>query len=82
MEVFMKLVFVRHGIAGDKVKFALSGKPDSERPLTGKGVKRMKKAAVGLDNIVRRADAIASSPYRRAVQTAEILGEALFDKKN
>ncbi|MDP2866158.1 MAG: phosphohistidine phosphatase SixA [Elusimicrobiota bacterium] len=77
----MKLIFVRHGIAGDKVKFALSGRPDAARPLTAKGVKKMKKAAGGLKKITGRADAVVSSPYTRAVQTAQILAKKLGIKK-
>lgn len=77
----MKLIFVRHGIAGDRVKFALTKRPDAERPLTGKGVKKLKKAASGLKKLVGRADAVVSSPYLRAVQTAEILAGKLGIKK-
>jgi len=77
----MKLILVRHGLAGNKLKFASSGRHDSVRPLTEKGIKRMKKAAKGLKNIIRRPDAVISSPYIRARQTADILGKALGVKK-
>ena len=77
----MKLIFVRHGLAGDKVKYALSGKPDSGRPLTAKGVKKMKKGAAGLKKITGGVDAVVSSPYLRAVQTAEILAKKLGIKQ-
>ena len=77
----MKLVFVRHGLAGDKVKFALSGRPDSERQLTEKGVKKLKQAAGGLKKILGPVDAVVSSPYLRAVQTAGILAKKLKVKR-
>lgn len=77
----MKLIFVRHGLAGDKAKYVLSGKPDPGRPLTAKGVRKMKKAAAGLKKITGGADAVVSSPYLRAVQTAEILARKLGVKK-
>jgi len=64
----MELYLFRHGIAED----APPGRPDSSRALTEEG--RERSAAV-----VRMADAagvtpslIASSPYARAVQTAEV----------
>ncbi len=69
----MELYLFRHGIAED----AAPGSPDSSRGLTAEG--RQKAAAV-----VRRArragmapTLIASSPYLRAVQTAEIAAKEL-----
>jgi phosphohistidine phosphatase len=48
---------------------------DSERPLTPEGEEDFRSAARGLARIVPRADALLSSPYRRAWSTAEILSE-------
>ncbi len=48
---------------------------DSERPLAPEGEEEFRLAARGLARAVPRVDAILSSPYRRAWQTAEILSE-------
>src|SRR5438445_12867631 len=72
----MKVLLVRHGPAGDKTEYAKTGRPDRARPLTPEGRKKMKKAALGLKRIVPRIDYAASSPLRRALQTAQIVGKA------
>jgi phosphohistidine phosphatase len=72
----MELLLVRHAKAEDREKFALSGAPDASRPLTREGRKKMRRAAAGLTTIVPRLASIAVSPYRRAVETAEILAAA------
>ena len=69
----MDLYLVRHADAFQK-------DPDrwplgSMRPLTPEGEKEFRLAARGLTRIVPRADAILSSPARRARQTAQILSE-------
>jgi phosphohistidine phosphatase len=69
----MKLLLVRHADAGDKDEWAETGKPDELRPLSDKGRKQMKSAADGLRTLVPKCDVIATSPYTRAMQTAEIL---------
>jgi phosphohistidine phosphatase len=69
----MQLLVVRHAPAGDKIEFAASGRPDDERPLTDEGIRKMRAAASGLGRLVERLDVIASSPLRRARQTADIL---------
>jgi phosphohistidine phosphatase len=72
----MKLLIVRHADAGDAVEFAKTGKSDDQRPLSEKGREQMKKAAVGLKELVPAADLVVMSPYVRAVQTAEIVKAA------
>jgi phosphohistidine phosphatase len=72
----MDLLVVRHARAEDRDKFAATGKPDSERPLTPKGIRRMTKAARGLRALVPTIDLLLSSPFRRAVETAQIISEA------
>ena len=72
----MQLLVVRHAPAGDKIEFAASGRPDDERPLTDEGIRKMRAAASGLGRMVERLDVIASSPLRRARETAEILAAA------
>jgi phosphohistidine phosphatase len=69
----MKIYILRHGIADD----AQGNQPDSERALTPEGKKKLR-------IVLRAAHAagvipslILSSPYRRAVQTAQLAAEAL-----
>lgn len=74
----MKLVLVRHGIAGDRRDAEHFGLADEARPLTAEGRKRMKRVAAGLRENVDKVTLIATSSFLRAVQTAEILARA-FD---
>ncbi|MDH3496759.1 MAG: histidine phosphatase family protein [Gemmatimonadota bacterium] len=71
----MKLVIVRHAIAEDRVAFAETGQPDSARPLTDAGRKKMRANACGLRTVVPSLDVLATSPYVRARETADILAE-------
>jgi phosphohistidine phosphatase len=71
----MDLLIVRHAIAGDRDAWAQSGRPDGERPLTPEGRKRMRENARGIRALVPRLDLLATSPYARAAQTAELLLE-------
>src|SRR5207244_3974272 len=72
----MRLLVVRHAIAEDREAFARSHKDDSERPLTPEGRRKMERAAHGLKELVPELDVLAASPYKRAVETAEIIGGA------
>jgi phosphohistidine phosphatase len=74
----VRLLLVRHAIAEDRTDFAGTGRPDGERPLTGKGIRRMRLAARGLRAELEDLAVLATSPLVRAVQTAEILADA-FD---
>jgi phosphohistidine phosphatase len=69
----MRLLVIRHAIAMDRDEFAELGESDDRRPLTKRGAKRMRKAAAGLHQIVDAIDVMATSPYTRAVETAEIV---------
>jgi phosphohistidine phosphatase len=71
----MNLYFMRHGIAlpADEPSIA----HDGERPLTSKGIKRMRKAAKGLRRLNIPFDALLTSPLLRARQTAEIVASTL-----
>ena len=69
----MKIYILRHGIAEE----GHAGQPDSERALTPEGKKKLR-------NVLRTAAAagiipslILTSPYRRALQTAQLAAEAL-----
>ena len=72
----MKLLVIRHGVAEDRDSFAASGQPDSMRPLTDDGRKRMRAAAKGLHRVVPKLTLLASSRLVRAAQTAEIVSKA------
>lgn len=75
----MRILVVRHGEAGDAEEFVRGGRPDHLRPLTARGRKRMWLAARGLAREMPSIDILATSPYVRAVQTAEILSMAYGD---
>jgi phosphohistidine phosphatase len=71
----VELYFLRHAIAVER------GTPgyerDSERPLTQKGEKKMKSIAAGMKALGLEFDLILTSPYLRALRTAEIAASAL-----
>jgi phosphohistidine phosphatase len=71
----MHLLIVRHAIAEDRDEFAASGRDDSERPLTDEGREKMRRVVEGLRRVVPRIDLLASSPYTRAMQTADLVAE-------
>ncbi|MEW5916668.1 MAG: phosphohistidine phosphatase SixA [Gemmatimonadota bacterium] len=73
----MHLLVIRHAIAEDRDEFAESGRDDSERPLTRVGRRRMRRNARGLRRVAPPIDTIASSPYVRAFDTAQIVVETL-----
>lgn len=76
----MKIYLVRHSNAVDP---GLSEyKDDSQRPLTEKGREKMEWIAAALKRLGLEPDLIVSSPYARAVQTAEILAKVLKYKKD
>jgi phosphohistidine phosphatase len=76
----MLILIVRHAQAGEHD----SGRypDDTERPLTkaGKAVHAHLSSELGKRGLV--PDAILSSPWKRAWQTAEIMAEELSGKKN
>lgn len=69
----MQLLVVRHADAGDREAFARTGQPDSERPLSPKGRGQLRLVVPALHRLVPRVDSIVTSPYVRAVETAEVL---------
>lgn len=69
----MKLLIVRHGPAGDRHEWEAKGRDDRLRPLTSKGRKEMQLAAAGLARLVPALDVLATSPWVRAAQSAEIV---------
>lgn len=72
----MRLLFIRHAIAGDRDEWAKSGRPDADRPLTDRGRTRMRRCARGLSRLMPRPDIIATSPWLRAAETAAIVSKA------
>ncbi len=69
---------MRHGIA--VIRGATSMVDDAKRPLTPEGKQKMREIASGLVRTGLEADWIVSSPLVRAVETAEIVEEALASK--
>ncbi len=71
----MKLYLLRHGVAVER------GTPgfrvDSDRPLTPKGERGMKRIAAGIRALDFVPRVILSSPYVRARRTAEIVASEL-----
>lgn len=69
----MQLLIIRHADAGDADQFALTRQPDSKRPLSDKGREQMDSASRALCLLVPKINLLATSPYVRAMQTAEIV---------
>lgn len=69
----MKLVFMRHGIAEDGA-FAMD---DRDRQLTKEGIVKMRAIGEFLAKMKLKFDEIYTSPYARALKTAEIIAESL-----
>ncbi len=71
----MQVYLIRHGIAVDREDPHCP--PDTERPLTPKGRKRSRAAALGLRALDVKPSAVLTSPWLRALQTAEIFCQAM-----
>jgi phosphohistidine phosphatase len=69
----MRLLIVRHAIA---VPHGTPGIADNDRPLTPEGDLKFREAAKGLARILDRPDALLTSPWLRARQTAAIAATA------
>lgn len=69
----MKLLIIRHGDAGeaDPAQYP----DDRVRPLTAEGTKKFREAARRLRELVPQVEALLSSSYVRAWQTAQLLHE-------
>ncbi len=74
----MNLFFLRHGKAEPR---SPKWRPDSKRPLTREGEKAMADVARGIQVLELSFDLILTSPYARALRTAEILAENYGAKK-
>lgn len=69
----MEIYLLRHAIAED----AAPGRPDSERALTSEGRDKLRRVLKRARQAEVAPTLILTSPYRRALQTAEIAAEAL-----
>lgn len=69
----MEIWLLRHAAAEDR---AASGR-DADRALSDEGIERAEAVARGLAELEPRIDAVWTSPYRRAVQTASPASRAL-----
>ncbi|MFI5316970.1 MAG: phosphohistidine phosphatase SixA [Myxococcota bacterium] len=72
----MKLLVLRHELAEPREG---SADADAKRPLSDAGRKRAERAARALARMVGEVDLLASSPLRRARETADALARELDD---
>jgi phosphohistidine phosphatase SixA len=68
----LKLWIGRHGFAGD---YSTDPKKERERPLKPEGIEMVRAVAQAMDDADEIPNVIFSSPFVRAVQTADILGK-------
>ena len=71
----MELYIVRHGMAIDREDPKCPADP--ERFLTEEGLEKTSEVAKGVARIADAPDLMLTSPYVRAVQTAELFADAL-----
>ena len=71
----MRLYVMRHAEAEPRGSAGISS--DSKRPLTEEGQRQARRVAEGLKRLRVHVDLIVTSPYLRAVQTAEAVARVL-----
>jgi len=71
----MQIYVVRHGIAIDREDPKCP--PDPERYLTEEGIEKVKRVAAAIAAMNATPELLLSSPYVRAIQTAEIFAAEL-----
>src|SRR5581483_6436342 len=69
----MELLIVRHAIAFERDRRRWP--EDSERPLSPAGIRRARRAAAGLKELIAAPERVLTSPLLRARQTARVLSE-------
>ena len=69
----MQIYLLRHGIAEDP----RPGQPDAERALTAEGRDKLRRVLKRARTADLDASVILSSPYRRAIESAEVAAEVL-----
>jgi len=72
-ETYMHVYLLRHGIAEDE----RPGVSDADRSLTLDGRRKLRYVLKSLAEAGQKPSLILSSPYKRAIQTAEIAGTVL-----
>lgn len=72
----MEVLVVRHAPALDKDEASQQGMADRDRPLTTEGATRMKRIARALASRVPEVSVLVTSPWRRAVETGDLLQKA------
>ncbi|MCC7460748.1 MAG: histidine phosphatase family protein, partial [Proteobacteria bacterium] len=77
----MKLLMIRHGKAEDREVWATKKLQDNERPLTSEGIEEFTQVSKALPALISKIDRIFSSPFKRTMQTAEILQKFFPDTK-
>jgi phosphohistidine phosphatase len=70
----VELYLIRHGLAAERGD---EWPDDTKRPLTHKGIARLRREASALNRLGVSFDQVLSSPLVRARQTAEVLAEGL-----
>jgi phosphohistidine phosphatase len=73
----IELYLIRHGLAAARGE---AWPDDTKRPLTHKGIARLRQEAAALGALRVSFDQVLTSPLVRARQTAEILTEGLAEK--
>ena len=68
----MDVLIIRHAVAEDKERFARTGRPDRERPLTAEGRRKFKKTLKALGRAAPKIRVLLTSPFVRARQTADL----------
>jgi phosphohistidine phosphatase len=76
----MNLYLLRHAIAAQRDDTHYPD--DSQRPLTSKGRRKMRRIAAGLRVQKIKLDLLLSSPYLRARQTAEIVADVFRARRH
>ena len=76
MSFHMRLIVIRHAEALDPREFAKTCPDDGLRPLTRAGRRSMHKAARGLRKLIPAIDVLATSPFARAIETADEISDA------
>jgi phosphohistidine phosphatase len=74
----MNLYLIRHSIA----EHISIDKKDFDRELTEEGKSVIKKTSSACKSFVKNIDAVLTSPFIRAIQTAEIISENLQERSN
>ena len=73
----MKLLIIRHAIAIERSDEVA----DEDRRLTGRGRRRFRQVARGLAALDLHVELVLASPWRRAHETAALLGKLVIERR-